>query len=66
MPPRPGIYSEIKYLREAIKADENHLQNAPIGARKRKQLEAGIAKQKAMLKELNQELREWQNLKKRK
>jgi len=66
MPPRPGIYGEIRYLREAIKADENHLQNAPIGARKRKQLEDEIATQRARLMQLNQELREWQNLKKRK
>ena len=47
----------IRYLRAAIKADENHLENAPLGPMQKKRLAAKIRRQKESLKRLNFEKR---------
>jgi len=49
---------EIRYLRFAIKADENHLANAPLGPIQKSRLSKKIAIQKEKLKRLNKEKRE--------
>ena len=51
-------HDDIRYLRIAIKNDEQHLANAPLGLIQKSRLKKQIAHQKARLKELNRKKRE--------
>jgi hypothetical protein len=52
------MYDKIRYLRLAIRADENHLANAPLGPIQKSRLGRKITIQKEELKRLNKEKRE--------
>lgn len=54
---RRMFWSELRYLRSAIQADEGYLSNAPLSPRKRRALIASIELQRIRLNELNAELR---------
>ena len=53
-----NAYDAIRWLRIAIKNDEQHLTNAPLGPRQKAALKKQVAQQKERLKELNAEKRE--------
>ncbi len=43
------LWGSIRTLRDSIRADKNHLENAPLGPIQKKRLATQIAKQKARL-----------------
>lgn len=53
---------EIRILRDSIRADKNHLENAPLGPIQKSRLREQIEWQKARLKALNREKREKKKL----
>lgn len=57
-------YSEIRILRDSIRADKQHLECAPLGPRQKKRLQEQIDWQKARLKELNAQKRAQKKLEK--
>ena len=54
-------YDEIRYLRVAIKADEQQLANAPLGLKQKANLKKQIDAKKRKLKRLSKEKREKKN-----
>jgi hypothetical protein len=56
-------HDTIRYLRLAIKADESHLANAPLGPIQKTRLRKWIEYQREKLKELNRKKREEKRLK---
>lgn len=55
-------HDEIRILRDSIRADKNHLENAPLGPIQQSQLRKQIERQEARLKELNRVKREKKKL----
>lgn len=52
-----GMYSELRYLRASIKADEQYLSAAPLGPTRKKRLAKAIADDRVKLKALNARIR---------
>ena len=61
----PQPYSTQRELRDAIRADKEHLKNAPLGAKKKKELARVIELQQAQLREVNAYIREQAKKKKK-
>lgn len=59
---KKAYVDEIRFLRSAIRADERHLANAPLGPIQKSRLRKEIEWQKAKLKELNRKKRERKKL----
>ena len=54
---RQGVYSELRYAMAALKADRNHLDNAPLGPTQRKRLQERVDGREQRVAELRREIR---------
>lgn len=54
-----GFYGRIRTLTDSIAFDQQHLDNAPLGPIQRKRLQESINQQRAELRKVRAELREF-------
>lgn len=53
-----GLYSQLRWRTDALRADRQHLKNAPLSDRARLRLEKSIEQTEAEVKEIRRKIRE--------
>jgi len=56
--PGTGLYSRMRTLQDALRADRSHLKNAPLGPIQKTRLARQIAEQEEELRQVRREIRE--------